>query len=101
MSEPVSIPTFGDVETITIGELAIDDFVVSVPPQRGVRGVRVNSGLRDKREDYGTWTVSSGYRRPQMPVRSWVLMFKDPHMVGLNYPDDFTVQVRRPVKGDA
>jgi len=90
--------TFGPVETVSVSDLASDDFVVMVPPQRGVRGVKVNSGIRDMREDHGTWTRSGGYRQRRIPMASRVLMFKDPHAAALNLPATFIVEARRLVR---
>lgn len=87
--------TFADVEVVTVNDLTAGDFVVQVPTQRGVRGAKVNSGIRTTAEDFGTWTRSSGYRRPKIGVESRILMFNDHSVSALNIPLDFIVEVRR------
>ena len=70
--------------------------IVSVPTQNGVRGLKVNSAVRDLRPDYTSWT-SSGYRRPRIQIESRVIMVHSLKSAGMNYPLDFIVQARRPV----
>lgn len=89
--------TFGDAETITIGDLDLGDFVVEIPAQSGVRGARVDSGVRELRDDYNTWRAGPARRR--RPVRSRVITFLDRSTGALNVPTAFMVVVRRPVAG--
>jgi hypothetical protein len=87
---------FGDPETITVADLAPGDFVVQVPTQRGMRGFRVNSAVREMRDDHGSWTASTGYRRPRQSMRSRVIMWLDRTTAAVNLPLAFHVEVRRP-----
>jgi hypothetical protein len=95
----VSETEFGDPETVTIAELKVDDFVVEFPSQKGIRGAKVNSGIRDLRDDYGTWR--SGPPRRKMPIRSRILMFKGMQGTTMNIPADCIIVVRRPVERDS
>jgi hypothetical protein len=88
--------TFGATQAIPVVDLRVNDFVIQVPPQSGYRAVRVNSGIREIRDDRGTWTRSGGYRQRRVPIPSKILMFKDARQAALNYPVDFIVEIRRP-----
>lgn len=88
-------PTFSPVETATVGDLKHDDFVIAILPFAGVRPATINSAVRDMRDDWDTWTRSSGYRRPRYAVKSRVLMFQDHKQAARNLPYDALVEVRR------
>lgn len=97
---PVEV-IFADPETVTVAQLRPGDFVVEVPTQMQVRGVRVMSGVKEVMEgyehpEYGVWTESRGYRRHRVTVLSRVLTFQSVKG-SLHYPSDFQVIVRRQV----
>jgi hypothetical protein len=94
----IQVPVFGEAETITVNDIQVGDFVVEFPAQHNVRGVRVNSAVRDYTPRYDTWTRNSGYRRPRHHIPSMLITFEDRAWrgAGLDYPLDFTVIVRRP-----
>jgi len=86
---------FGPVETIEISELVPGDFITQIPSQGGIRGVRINSGVRDLRDDWNTWGRSTGRGRPRMQVKSRIIMFLDPALPAVNIPATCIAEVRR------
>jgi len=84
------------VETVTVSDLKPGDFVITIPTQNGVRGIRVNSGIRTVSDDWDTWTCSSGPRRPRISQLSRELRFNDAKLGSVNVPASFAVQARRP-----
>jgi hypothetical protein len=90
------VPVFGPPETVTVAELRAGDFLIAIPAQEGVRGVTVNSGIAELSDDWNTWRQSTGYRRPKVPVRSVVIIVRDPKAKPVNRPAGFLAEVRRP-----
>jgi hypothetical protein len=88
--------TFGATQTVEVADLQVNDFVIQIPPQSGYRAVRVNSAIREIRDDQGTWTRSGGYRQRRVPLPSKILIFKDARQDAVNYPLDWIVEIRRP-----
>lgn len=84
---------FGAPETITVADLAVGDFVISLPPHNNVRGARVNSGVREiSAVHYDRWKQSGrGGRR--LPSRRFT--FHDRDLTALDVPTDHPVIVRR------
>jgi hypothetical protein len=85
---------FGDPIQATIGDLAVGDFLVTVPTQGQVRGCRVNSGIKALTEDYTTWYRKAG--RGRIPMNAHVVEFLGSDLPALIIPDHFTCTVRRP-----
>lgn len=84
---------FGAPETITVADLAAGDFVISLPPHNGVRGARVNSGVREITDArYGRWKQSGRGGRQLLSRR---FTFHDRDQAALDVPADHPVIVRR------
>jgi hypothetical protein len=87
---------FGAPEVITVAELAVSDFVITIPAQAGTRGARANSGIRSiSAEHYDRWTRRSRPRGPRIGVASRTIVFHDPDLAVLDVPSTHTVTVRR------
>jgi hypothetical protein len=85
---------FGPAETITVGDLAEGDFVVSMPAQYRVRGYRINSGVREiGPAGYHGWKY--GPPRRKTAVRSRRVTFLDRELGALDVPVYHEVIVRR------
>ena len=87
---------FGAPEVITVAELAVSDFVITIPAQAGTRGARANSGIREiSPERYDRWSRRSRPRGPRIGVASRRIVFHDPDLAVLDVPSTHTVTVRR------
>lgn len=87
---------FGPAETITVGDLAKGDFVVSVLAHAGVRGFRANSGIAEiSAPEFGRWKTRQAGSRRGLPIRSRKVSFLDRSLSGINVPLDHPVIVRR------
>ena len=84
------VPAFGDPEVITVAELQVSDFVLTIPAQRGTRGASASSAIREiSPEHWDRWTLG------KMPVASRLIKFHDPKLAALDVPSTHTVTVRR------
>jgi len=81
-------------QTLPLSEIKPGDFVIEIPTQGGIRGVRVNSGLKTVTEDWETWRQSFGSsrRRRYSNIRGLRIEFLSGGRV--SYPADFTATVR-------
>lgn len=87
---------FGEPEPVTVADLRQGDFVVAFASQGGIRGYRVNSGIREISDPAtGRWSRRSRPRGPAMPVPSRSIRFLDPEVTALNLPCDHVVITRR------
>ena len=93
--DPAAVHAFGPPEEITVGQLRVGDFVVEIPTQGGILGVKVNSAVTSTTVDYDRYKMSTGYRRPRVSVTSRRLTFAAVP-TGHYWPDSFTCTVRRP-----
>jgi len=84
---------FGEPEQTTIRDLTIGDFVVVIPTQERLRGVRVNSAVQTITGRARGWRLGQGASRRVVPSR--VLTFVSAGEV--DRPSHFTVTVRRPI----
>ncbi len=78
--------------TITVADLNDGDFLVTVPSQNSLRGLKVESGVTALDEDH-TWGVRSGRRRPLIPIPA--RRFRTLSGAVLSLPSEATVTVRR------
>lgn len=93
--------TFGDPETVTIGELMPGDFVIEVPAQGGLRGTTVNSGVKSIVESFDyTTNWRRGGRRFTVASRRLTFL-SSPAGWCISWPSSFTVTVRRRIGGGA
>jgi hypothetical protein len=84
---------YAEAATVTIADLKAGDFVVSIPTQMGIRGYRVNSGIREITDSrFGTWKM--GPPRRKCPVESRAMRFLS-DLPRVDYPSDCTVIVRK------
>lgn len=91
---------FGEPIEVTVGDLVPGDFVVTIPAQSGVRGLRVSSGVKaisDPDLFGSSWGMSRGRGRRRLPVASRKITF----LCGGTYeiPASFRVTARRRVQG--
>lgn len=79
---------FGPEELTTIGELRVGDFIVVVPTQERVRGIKFDSGVKSI-EPYSGQAARYKVKHPSMVVVT--------HRTAQGYifPNHFTVRVRR------
>jgi hypothetical protein len=108
MQEPAPIPGqqiptihFGPQETITIADLKVGDFVVRVPPQLNMRGLKVNSAVRTIEDREGWVLRNRATKRHGTVVAGKAITFQSYRDKTLSWPDTFAVIVRRPVKQDS
>ena len=94
--ETTAETVFGEPETITVGELAVGDFVISIPAQGRHRGVNVRSGLKQITERPVGWYTQTRPRGPKFPIPSRVLAFLSSD-TKLDVANSYQVIVRRPV----
>ena len=89
---------FGEAETITVDQLVTGDFVVAFPTQAGIRGYRVNSGIREiSAPAYGRWAMSGGRGRPRRQILSRKIRFLDANCGGVDLPLTHEIIVRRQI----
>lgn len=87
-------PTRVDVTT-TVGDLQVGDYLVVVPTQQGVRGVRFDTTVLAVTTDWETWTMRTGPGRrgnPGWPVEARKVKAHDSTWC---WPADFTCTVQR------
>jgi hypothetical protein len=91
----ITVPVFGDPETVKVEDLRPGDFVIEITAQQNVRRLLVNSAVKviDTPTQW-TWYVSISRKRHFMPSR--YLTFQDPKFGRYNVPAEFEVIVRRP-----
>lgn len=88
---------FGEPETIEVSALAVGDFVVSFPTQRGIRGVRLDA-IVERLDDWtGRWDERVG-RRGRLPVLSRRVATR---LGTIDVPADCSIVVRRPAATEA
>jgi hypothetical protein len=96
----IRVPEYGDLETITVGEIAVGDFVVEIPKQSNVRGIAPRSAVVRIEARYNSWTAPSAPRprAKRIPVESRRIVFVSYSEDGrvFDYPTDFDAVVRRP-----
>jgi hypothetical protein len=86
---------FGPAETITAGELAQGDFVISLPAHAGIRGFRANSAVAEiSAPAFGKWRTRKAGRWA-LPIQSRQISFLDRSLAAINVPLDHPVIVRR------
>lgn len=86
--------TFADATEIVVADLVEGDFVEVIATQQGVRGMRVNSGVKTiERGRFDAWGQSFGRGRARMPVESIRLTFLAGHSIEI--PATFTATARR------
>lgn len=88
---------FGDPETITVGELAEGDFVISVPAQGRYRGYNIRSAVKQITDRPQGWYEQTRPRGPKFPIPSRVLSFVSA-ADKIDVANSFQVRVRRPVR---
>jgi hypothetical protein len=93
----ISVPVYGDPESVSWGEIKPGDYVLDVPAQQRYRAATVNSGVTAA-EITHDWYVQTRKRGPKFPLRGARLTFISGDK--LNLPCDFHVNVRRPLPGN-
>ncbi len=96
--------TFADPAETTIADLKSGDFVVLVPTQSGVRGVRFNSGVKtvtDVDMWASNWGRSNGRGRSRTPVASRKFTFNMGGSETWDFPASFTVIARTLIVSEA
>lgn len=94
---PVVIPDFGPEETIKITDLKVGDFVLRVPAQANIRGLRVDSLVRTIEPKEG-WVIKTGSNHKGMRVSGKIISFQAKRDQSFSWPDSFDVIVRRPIQ---
>lgn len=88
-------PTYGEPESITLAELRPDDFLVVVPSQEGVRGIRYGCVVGTTATTLDHWGRRPFGRAPLVPVEAVLITPADSRLATSCYPADFTCTVRR------
>lgn len=88
-------PHYGEPQQITLAELRSDDFLVVVPSQQGVRGLRYECVVGVTGTTLDEWGYRTGPRRPLRPVEAVTITPLDPRLPTSSYPAAFTATVRR------
>jgi hypothetical protein len=91
------VPSFGDAETIKVSDLAVGDYLVKFPAQRGIRACEVGSGVATLAPSY-RWIEQGRPRGPRFPIPATKITFIMAELV-LDVPNSCDIIVRRPLAG--